>query len=605
MTLEVKMPFETFRDTDGTPLDAGFVYLGVANLEPIANPISAYWDASLTIPALQPIRTLAGMPSRGGSPSPVYAGADYSIVVQDKKGRLIYSSPSVPPQTYLAPFTGAVARTQAEKNAEYISLTDGVGIDPTGATESTGIQGVLNANAGKTIRVPKGTYLCAPFTIPDYTHLIGEGARVVRIKMKNGANANFISHAGAGGQGVVIEGLTIDGNRANNASGRGLYFITGGTDGPALVLRDVLIEQCPKDSIGIESVFVGGLNWVHFDNVRVIFCQGALWFSTNDSWFGDLTTGGLSQGGDYPQVVIGGGSNRFNMCYFGGNGGTATQTGSQVKLIAAQHNYLFGCINDSANGHAYEFEDYGIPCKYNQIIGGLISSPGQNLTNTYYHVLFRDSSNHNTVQGATIINSQTSVGRFAVVELGSAHDNLIQGCQIGRASFMGTIVGTTLTLTSSSISTMVLGFTLFINGVDQGVAVASKTSGTLGSAGSVYALSGAPSGGNVTGQPMETSNFGYSPAYATIGANNTRILDCPGLTPLGAEHNQTVTASPYTYANSSNFRNLVYIAGGTVSAVTKDGRQIFPGSNVSVWLDPGESVVITYTGVPTVNVDYR
>jgi hypothetical protein len=37
---------------------------------------------------------------------------------------------------YLAPYTGAAARTQAQKNAEVVTVTDYIGCDPTGATDS-------------------------------------------------------------------------------------------------------------------------------------------------------------------------------------------------------------------------------------------------------------------------------------------------------------------------------------------------------------------------------------------------------------------------------------------------------------------------------------
>lgn len=87
-------PFETFRGVDGTALDTGYIYIGTASLDPVANPIAVFWDAAGTIPAPQPIRTQNGYPSRGGSPAAVYVGSDYSILVTDKKGQLVYSAPT-------------------------------------------------------------------------------------------------------------------------------------------------------------------------------------------------------------------------------------------------------------------------------------------------------------------------------------------------------------------------------------------------------------------------------------------------------------------------------------------------------------------------------
>jgi hypothetical protein len=62
--LSIQVPFPVFQDRDGQPLEAGYVWIGAANLDPQTNPINVYWDAALTISAPQPIRTLAGYPSR-------------------------------------------------------------------------------------------------------------------------------------------------------------------------------------------------------------------------------------------------------------------------------------------------------------------------------------------------------------------------------------------------------------------------------------------------------------------------------------------------------------------------------------------------------------
>jgi len=91
----ITTPFPVFTGKDGTPLDAGYVFIGVENLEPITNPIVVYWDEALTIPALQPIRTINGYPSRSGTPSALYADANYSITVKDKNSVVAYSERSV------------------------------------------------------------------------------------------------------------------------------------------------------------------------------------------------------------------------------------------------------------------------------------------------------------------------------------------------------------------------------------------------------------------------------------------------------------------------------------------------------------------------------
>lgn len=90
--LIVNPPFPIFTDIDGQPLENGYIWIGTANLNPQTNPINVYWDASLTISAAQPIRTLGGYPSNSGTPARLYVNADYSIRVQNRNGSTIYSS---------------------------------------------------------------------------------------------------------------------------------------------------------------------------------------------------------------------------------------------------------------------------------------------------------------------------------------------------------------------------------------------------------------------------------------------------------------------------------------------------------------------------------
>ena len=59
-TLSIQPPYPIITDIDGQPLEDGYIWIGVAGLNPIGNPISVYWDAALTQPAGLPIRTQGG-----------------------------------------------------------------------------------------------------------------------------------------------------------------------------------------------------------------------------------------------------------------------------------------------------------------------------------------------------------------------------------------------------------------------------------------------------------------------------------------------------------------------------------------------------------------
>jgi hypothetical protein len=92
MSNTITSPFTVFFDRSGQPLDAGYVYIGTAGINPEVSPITVYWDSSLTTTAAQPIRTLAGYPSQSGSPGTIIINqATYSIVVRDRNGALVYS----------------------------------------------------------------------------------------------------------------------------------------------------------------------------------------------------------------------------------------------------------------------------------------------------------------------------------------------------------------------------------------------------------------------------------------------------------------------------------------------------------------------------------
>lgn len=88
----IESPYPLFTDDDGAALEDGYIYVGTANLDPVANPVAVYFDSALTIPAAQPIRTSGGYPVYSGSPARLFVNSDYSIRVNDKTGALVFSA---------------------------------------------------------------------------------------------------------------------------------------------------------------------------------------------------------------------------------------------------------------------------------------------------------------------------------------------------------------------------------------------------------------------------------------------------------------------------------------------------------------------------------
>jgi hypothetical protein len=179
--LSIEVPFPVFQDRDGQPLENGYIWLGVANLNPQTNPVIAYYDEALTIPAPQPLRTLNGYISRAGTPAQVYVdGVNFSILVQDSKGSMVYNfldgtgiGPDACGVTYDPPFAGAVPTTVCAKLEQTISIKD-FGAVGDGSDEYDIILTAWNyclAN-GKNLYFPAGTYSSGinnmPFKNPDF-----------------------------------------------------------------------------------------------------------------------------------------------------------------------------------------------------------------------------------------------------------------------------------------------------------------------------------------------------------------------------------------------------------------------------------------------------
>ena len=63
MALATDAPFKQYFDLDGSPLDGGRIYFGVANENPETDPVTVYWDAAATQPAPPSISTPLTLPS--------------------------------------------------------------------------------------------------------------------------------------------------------------------------------------------------------------------------------------------------------------------------------------------------------------------------------------------------------------------------------------------------------------------------------------------------------------------------------------------------------------------------------------------------------------
>lgn len=93
MAFFVENGYPVFTDLDGEPLENGYIFIGVENLNPLSNPQNAFWDEALTIPAVD-IRTRGGYAVYKGSPGRIHTSAKYSLLVQDRNRNTVYYQPT-------------------------------------------------------------------------------------------------------------------------------------------------------------------------------------------------------------------------------------------------------------------------------------------------------------------------------------------------------------------------------------------------------------------------------------------------------------------------------------------------------------------------------
>jgi hypothetical protein len=214
--------FTSFQNIDGQPLENGYIYIGTAGLAAITNQITVYWDAALTVPATQPIRTTGGFPMNSSSPGRIFVGVgDYSVSLNDKNNSPVYSNLNAGKngtEAFTSVLTGATTRTITDKLSDTVSVKD-FGAVGDGVTDDLA---AINAaiDTGYRVFFPQGTYLVsATITLNDNEHLLldaeatiqsaatpvihfhGESSSVI-----GAGKSSFIYCTGASTSGVVFFG---------------------------------------------------------------------------------------------------------------------------------------------------------------------------------------------------------------------------------------------------------------------------------------------------------------------------------------------------------------------------------------------------------------
>lgn len=235
MAYPITAPFQQFWDRNGDPLQNGYIYIGTANLDAQANPITVYWDAAGTIAASQPIRTLNGYPVWNGTAANIYVAAtDCSIKLLDKNGTLVVSKPTCRDQEFannmifVQSGTGAVAQTVQAKLRQSVTAKDFGAVGDGVADDTAALLAVFN---------------CA---IPLKISVTLEGAYRI-----TGPIQPYATRA-SGGLHIICQGdvqITVD----PSASGFSdvLYFHTTAFNGASIVGGSLSIDGSSKAARGI------------------------------------------------------------------------------------------------------------------------------------------------------------------------------------------------------------------------------------------------------------------------------------------------------------------------------------------------------------------
>ena len=144
----LQIPFPVFFDSNGDPLDNGYIYIGRPNENPRTDPIEVFFDAGLTEPAPQPLRTIRGRIDKRGSPANVYADlalpSQYSMTVLNKNQELVFSVPQG------TGFDSALGNLEINENTITTLNQDGnIILDPNGTGHV-----ILDSNVGIGVNPP-------------------------------------------------------------------------------------------------------------------------------------------------------------------------------------------------------------------------------------------------------------------------------------------------------------------------------------------------------------------------------------------------------------------------------------------------------------------
>lgn len=347
-------PIPFFSDLDGYALDNGFIYVGVGGMNAQTNPVAAYWDEALTIPASQPLRTIDGYPSYQGTPSAFFTGADsFSITVQDKNGVAIFTNVNMTDEiagllSDLAGNSGAglIGFSRASSysyntvgkllqdvplsmKADFQATGDGVANDSTPVANAVAAVNALTR--GGSLDLGLGIYLT------ENSNTLTKSASIVGVNQQTsilrfGTSANLIFSGGNKdeftGKTFLMEKVGIETIGMNTGSVVSINFNASGTTLlPGFTARDCRIAGSSTSSGFDTAITIDNPSFPTLDNFHILGDRGG----------SNLSEKGVFITGDGGSAVL----NRFRVYYvwdcITDDGNMEGNQYFELELVANQH----------------------------------------------------------------------------------------------------------------------------------------------------------------------------------------------------------------------------------------------------------------------------
>lgn len=165
---------------------------------------------------------------------------------------------------------------------------------------------------GGTVWAPGGLWHSGPFAMGHRVSLQGASMGGAKLKLVNGVNADFVTNkvspdgVAANAQMVALRSLTLDGNRANQTAGRGVFWTQNPQRGQATG-DDVNDPRMLMENVFLRNIWGDGFantgrSEIHLHNVNVFFIGGHGFVPDADTFFSACKTGATGKAGYYITV---------------------------------------------------------------------------------------------------------------------------------------------------------------------------------------------------------------------------------------------------------------------------------------------------------------